>query len=103
MTTVDLNTLGALKARVDAGDGPDLLLDRELDRILREGRSPGMPWTSTVEAALTLFRDYGLEPGDVLAQVCKHHEEIKGEPFIARLPRAIISIGLGHLIEQAEL
>jgi hypothetical protein len=101
--SVDLMTLGALKALVDAGEGPDLRLDQEIGTKLLGGRRPMLPWTSTIESALTLFTSFGLEPGDVLSEVCRHHAEIKGERFVNRLPRAIISIGLGHLIEHAEL
>jgi hypothetical protein len=101
--SVDLMTLGALKALVDAGEGPDLRLDQEIGTKLLGGRRPMLPWTSTIESALTLFTTFGLEPGDVLSEVCRHHAEIKGERFVNRLPRAIISIGLGHLIDHAEL
>ena len=100
---IDIHTLGTLKALVDAGDGPDTLLDGEIEKRLRPDGPGRVPWTGTIEAALTLFTGFGIEPGDLLAQVCRHHAEIKGEPFISRLPRAIVSIGLGYLIEQAEL
>lgn len=100
---VDLVTLRSLKALIDAGDGPDLQVDREIGVKLLGGERPMLPWTSTIESALTLFTSFGLEPGDVLAEVCRHHAEIKGERFVSGLPRAIISIGLGYLIEQAEL
>jgi hypothetical protein len=103
MNPVDVTTLRSLKALVDSGDGPDLRIDHEIGLRLLGGKRPMLPWTSTVECALTLFTSFGLEPGDVLAEVCRHHTQIKGERFVSGLPRAIISIGLGYLIEQSEL
>jgi hypothetical protein len=100
MPPLDPQAVAALKARLDEGQGPDLILDREIDRVMRGGRGPFMPWTSTIEAALTLFAPFGLEPADVLREVCKHHDMIKGEQFVNRLPRNIIAIGLSRLLEQ---
>lgn len=99
MAPLEIQTLERLKTLVDAHEGPDLILDREIDRHLRK-KAFLLPWTSTIDSALLLFTEFGVEPGDLLTEVCKHHEEIKGEHFISRLPRTIISIGLGYLIQR---
>ena len=99
MQPTDLHTIVRLKKLVDAENGPDLILDREIDRHLRK-KGFLLPWTSSVDSALLLFTEFGVEPGELLAEVCKHQDELRGKHFISRLPRGIISIGLGYLLRR---